>query len=290
MGKHDQREGWIFKIKRFSIHDGPGIRTSVFMKGCPLKCVWCHNPEGINPDISIWYNRKLCIACGQCVEVCPTKALKLTYDPAPVIKIDKRSCHLTGECINTCPTNALQFTGYKTTIDESIREIEKDLAYYQISGGGVTLTGGEPLYQAEFSSEILKACKQRNINTAIETSLYCEKDIIDRILPYVDLFIVDLKIFDPSQHTLFTGRSNENIIENFRHLAASEKTVLVRIPLIVNITDTNENKAAITNFVFETNEKIQVEYINFNPLTENKYIQLELPYLLKKEENSNNML
>lgn len=250
MGKIHQIEGTLFKIKRFSIHDGPGIRTSLFLKGCPLNCVWCHNPEGINPDISIWHDRKLCIGCGRCE--------------------------------NVCPTNALQYTGYKITVAESIREIEKDLAYYQTSGGGVTLTGGEPLYQPDFLIEILKACKEKNIHTAVETCLYCEKEIVKSVLPFVDMFIVDLKIFEPCQHTIFTGKSNENIKENFRYIAVSEKNVLVRIPLIHNITDTNENKEAIIDFVSEVNEKIQIEFINFNPLTENKYTQLGLPFPLKK--------
>jgi len=279
-----RNSGEVFKIKRFSVHDGPGIRTSVFLKGCPLKCVWCHSPEGISSANSLWYNKNLCIACGECVEVCPTNALRLTDDATPEIEIDRNICRLSGECVKTCPTNALQFTGYKATVAEIITEIEKDLAYYQTSGGGVTLTGGEALYQPEFSAEILKGCKELNIHTAIETCLYCDKEAIDLILPYVELFFIDLKLFDDALHKKYTGRSNQRIKDNFKYIAASGKKIIVRIPLIENITDTTENRKAIVDFVAETNENIPVELISYNPLTENNYNRLGIPFLLKKSE------
>lgn len=284
MVKRNSGEGDVFKIKRFSVHDGPGIRTSVFLKGCPLKCVWCHSPEGISSANSLWYNKNFCIACGECVEACPSNALRLTDDATPEIEIDRNACRLSGECVKTCPTNALQFTAYKATVAEIITEIEKDLAYYQTSGGGVTLTGGEALYQPEFSFEILKGCKERNIHTAIETCLYCDREVIDLILPYVDLFFIDLKLFDDILHKKYTGRSNERIKDNFRYIAASGKKIIVRIPLIENITDTTENRKAIMDFVAETNENIPVELIRYNPLTENNYNRLGIPFLLKKRE------
>jgi len=284
MVKRNPDEGDVFKIKRFSVHDGPGIRTSVFLKGCPLKCVWCHSPEGISSANSLWYNKNFCIACGECVEACPTKALRLTDDATPEIEIDRNVCRLSGDCVKTCPTNALQFTGYKATVAEIITEIEKDLAYYQTSGGGVTLTGGEALYQPEFSTEILKGCKERNIHTAIETCLYCDRAVIDLILPYVDLFFIDLKIFDTVQHKKYTGRSNEKIKDNFKYIAASGKKIIVRIPMIENITDTIENRKAVMDFVAETDENIQVELIAYNPLTENNYNRLGIPFLLMKSE------
>jgi pyruvate formate lyase activating enzyme len=279
-----RNSGDVFKIKRFSVHDGPGIRTSVFLKGCPLKCVWCHSPEGISSANSLWYNKNFCIACGECVEACPTNALRLTDDATPEIEIDRNACRLSGDCVKTCPTNALQFTGFKATVAEILTEIEKDLAYYQTSGGGVTLTGGEALYQPEFSSEILKGCKEQNIHTAIETCLYCDREVLDLILPYVDLFFIDLKLFDDVLHKKYTGRSNERIKDNFRYIAASGKKIIVRIPLIENITDTIENRKAIMDFVAETNENIPVELISYNPLTENNYNRLGIPFLLKKRE------
>lgn len=280
MEKFNETEGTVFKIKRFAVHDGPGIRTAVFLKGCPLNCIWCHSPEGISPDISIWYNRNLCIACNQCVDACPKKALEQIDYSGPFIHIDRILCDLTGNCVKACPTNAMQFTGLKTTVSDIINEIGKDILYYQTSGGGVTLTGGEPLFQPDFSLEILKACKILNIHTAIETSLFCERETITRISDYTDLFIIDMKIFDPDKHMHFTSKSNELIKENLRFIAESGKPVLVRIPLIPGITDTEENKEAILRFVHETDSQIPIEFISYNPLAENNYKRLDIPFLL----------
>ena len=271
----------IFKIKRFSVHDGPGIRTSVFLKGCPLNCIWCHSPEGITSDISIWYNQNICIACGKCVQVCPNSALELIKGNEPFIQVDRNLCNSTGDCIRICPTNAMQFTGSVATISEIIIEIEKDLAYYQTSGGGVTLTGGEPLYQPDFSAGILEECKKRNLHTAVETSLYCDREVLKRVSENIDLFIIDMKLFDPAQHNYYTGKSNETIKENFQYMAKSGKDILVRIPLIKNITDSNINKKAIIDYVHGIDEKIPIEFINYNPLAENNYLRLGIPFLLK---------
>lgn len=276
-----EQEVKILKIRRFSIHDGPGIRTTVFLKGCPLKCIWCHSPEGISPDISIWYDRNLCIACGTCVGACVNNSLELNTDNDPYVRINPDLCNNTGKCVRSCPTGALQFTGSISSVSDIVEEVEKDILYYRVSGGGVTLSGGEPLYQPESSIEILKACRTRNIHTAIETSLYCEKETVSRVLDFVDLFIIDMKIYDPVQHILYTGKSNEIIKDNFRIVSEAGKDILVRIPLIKNITDTEENKIACESFVHEINEKIPVEYISYNPLTGNNYERLGIPFLLK---------
>ena len=276
-----ETEGFVFKIKRFSLHDGPGIRTSVFLKGCPLNCIWCHSPEGISQDISIWYNSNLCIHCGQCIKVCPEGALALISDNESYIKIDRELCRASGECVTICPSNALQFTGYKSSVSGIISEIEKDATFYLASGGGITLTGGEPLYQPEFVKEILEECRKRMIHTALETSLFCEKDTLELISPLVDMFIVDLKIFDSASHKYYTGKVNETIKENFHYIALQGKDILVRIPLIANITDVKENITAITDFVRETRKDIQIELISYNPLAENNYKKLGIPFLLK---------
>ena len=282
MVKEADVKGTIFKIKRFSVHDGPGIRTAVFLKGCPLNCIWCHSPEGITSDISIWHNNNICIGCGKCADICPNKALELTRDKESIIKIDRDLCRTSGECIKVCPTGALQYTGYLTTVTEVMCEIEKDILYYKTSGGGITLTGGEPLFQTGFSIEILKACKEKKIHTAIETSLFAENEIVKRISDYVDLFITDMKIFDPAKHELYTGKPNKIIKENLIWLANSGKEIIVRIPLIENITDTEENKNAIIGFIRKINDKIPVEFIPYNPLSENNYKRLDLPFFLKK--------
>ena len=272
----------IFKIKRFSLHDGPGIRTTVFLKGCPLNCIWCHSPEGISQNISIWYNKNLCICCGQCMLTCPEGALELISSAEPLIRIDRDLCILTGECVKKCPSNALEFTGSITSVTEIMEEIEKDIAYYNTSGGGVTLSGGEPLYQPDYSAEILDACKKRKIHTAVETSLYCERDALSKILKHVDLFIIDMKLYDPDQHIKYTGKSNETIKENFRYIAKADKEIIVRIPMIKNITDTDINIYSITKFVHETSDNIKIEYVRFNPLAGNNYEKLGIPFLNKQ--------
>jgi pyruvate formate lyase activating enzyme len=273
--------GNIFKIKRFSIHDGPGIRTSIFLKGCPLNCIWCHSPEGISPDNSIWYDKSLCIGCASCINECPENALSIIRDKDPYIIIDRKLCTTHGNCVNACPTGAIQFTGTSKSASEIMTEIEKDILFYKTSGGGVTLTGGESLYQPDFSLEILKACRKRNIHTAIETCLFCDKKIIDLVMEYADLFIADMKIFSADQHIRYTGQSNEVIKENFRHIAAAGKNILVRIPMIKGITDTKKNIRECENFVHGINKNIIIEHISFNPLAGNNYSRLGIPFLLK---------
>jgi pyruvate formate lyase activating enzyme len=276
-----ETEGIIFKIKRFSIHDGPGIRTSVFLKGCPLNCIWCHSPEGISSEITIWYDKSLCITCGECVKSCPNKAITLLNDPDSQIKIDRQLCCLSGECVSICPTGAIQYTGLKITLSGVMSEIEKDMLYYTNSGGGVTLTGGEPLNQPEFSGKILEECRRLNIHTAIESCLFCERGTINNVIDFVDLFIVDMKLFDEARHIIYTGKPNDIIKDNLRYLSESGKSILVRIPMIKNITDTEENKTAIRDFISSIDSGIPIEYLSYNPLAENNYKRLGIQYLLK---------
>jgi len=286
MENQTEGTGTIFKIKRFSVHDGPGIRTSVFLKGCPLSCIWCHSPEGISSEISIWHDQSLCIACSECVKICAEKALELVtqHEPEsqPYISINLKLCTLTGDCIHVCPTGAIQYTGTKTSVSYVIDEITKDILYYRMSGGGVTLTGGEPLFQPDFSAEILEACRKRKIHTAIETSLFCEREPLSLISDFVDMFIIDIKISDPLKHIHYTGKSNESIRENFRYIAKSGKQIIVRIPMIEGITDSEENTNAIQEFVRKTNSRIPIEHIPYNPLAENNYKRLSIPFLLSK--------
>ncbi len=267
-------EGTIFNIKRFSVHDGPGIRTSIFLKGCPLRCVWCHNPEGIDREIGIWHNSNTCIGCGECVNACPEKALTLTGTEVHVVSVDRTRCKLSGECVKVCPTGAIDFTGRKISVEELMEEVKKDKLFYEESHGGVTLTGGEPLYQPEFCRELLTACKEQGYHTAIESCLYSERDIVAGLMCLTDLFIADLKIFDPLLHERYTGKGNESIKDNLRFLAANGKELIVRVPLIEGITDSDYNKESIGQFVKELGKNIQVEYLSFNPLTKSKYQRL----------------
>ena len=272
-------EGVIFKIKRFSVHDGPGIRTAVYLKGCPLSCAWCHSPEGISPDISIWYDKNNCIACGQCVDVCPVRALKMVkINSGTYIEINRDLCNVTGNCVRICPADAMRFTGFKITVPELLTEVEKDEVFYKKSGGGVTLTGGEALHQPEFTTAILKACKKRNIHTAVETCLFADKEIINTISGNADLFLIDLKLFDSTDHMHFTGQPNEVTLENFLYLASTGKEMVVRIPLVPGITDTRENLDSIEKFVSSSGRDIPVEYIDYNPLARNNYDKLGLSF------------
>lgn len=281
MSNSNDIQGVIFKIKRFTVHDGPGIRTTIFLKGCPLNCIWCHSPEGIEQEVTIWYNKNLCIGCGKCTVSCPESALTLFKDKRANIEIDRSICNNSGNCVEVCPTGAIQFTGSKSNVSDIVSEIEKDKSFYDNSGGGITLSGGEPLFQPEFSAGILKACKERNIHTAIETSLFCESSVIDSISEHADLFIYDLKILNSHDHKHYTGKSNERILYNFRHLAANGKEILVRIPLIEKITNTNMNLNDIAEFVKQVRSDIQIEKVPFNPLAENNYKKLGIPFLLK---------
>jgi pyruvate formate lyase activating enzyme len=281
MGKYDYPSGRIFKIKRFSVHDGPGIRTAVFLKGCPLSCIWCHSPEGISSEITIWYNGNICIFCESCVDSCPNLALEMKEAGERYIHIDREKCRLSGNCANVCPSGAISFTGTEVRVQDIITEIEKDNIFYEVSGGGVTFSGGEPLLQPEFLSGLLDECNTRKIHTAIETSLFAELETIDLIIDKTDLFIVDLKLSDQDLHNHYTGKSNERILKNFKYIAGYGKELIVRIPLIKDITDTESNLDAIESFVKELNDKIPIEKIKYNSLAENNYKRLGIPFLLK---------
>jgi pyruvate formate lyase activating enzyme len=281
MEKIAETTGKIFKIKRFSVHDGAGIRTSVFLKGCPLNCIWCHSPEGIDSEIRIWHDKSLCIGCWECVKSCPSKALERSRDSESKINIRKEKCKLKGECVKACPSEAIQFTGTLLSVSDILTEIEKDILYYNTSGGGVTLTGGEPLYQPEFSSEILRGCRLLKIHTVIETCLFCDHDIVSNVLNLVDLFIVDIKIFDQKQHINYTGQSNSIIKDNLRYLSESGKNIIVRIPMIPGVTDNEMNMNNIEKYVNDLDPQIPVEHIKYNPLAENNYKKLGIPFLLK---------
>ncbi|HVN57742.1 MAG TPA: glycyl-radical enzyme activating protein [Bacteroidales bacterium] len=275
-----ETEGIIFNIKRFSVHDGPGIRTGIFLKGCPLNCKWCHNPEGISGGISIWYNRNSCILCGECVASCPENALTLTEGPDPSIDINRSVCTVKGDCVRNCPTGSIDFTGMKVTMAEVMAEIRKDLVFYESSGGGVTLTGGEPFFQPDFCTGLLRWCRKEGLDTAVETCLYCEREILKEAAEYTCHFLVDLKIFDPGKHKEFTGKRNEVILDNLKFLSEMNCDITVRIPLIRGITDSPGNRRDIEEYVKSVSTGIPVEYLNFNPLTKNKYRKLGLDYKL----------
>jgi len=261
--------GNIIDIKKFTIHDGPGIRSTVFLKGCHLRCVWCHNPEGLENKVSLWYFESKCIKCHKCISVCSNKALSIAEKPH--IKINKEKCKNAGSCVEVCPTTALCFDGKELSAKAVVEILMDDKAFYQKSGGGITISGGDPLYQFNFSLEILKACKSENIHTAIETSMYAKRDILQKFIDCVDLFLVDIKLFDSDKHEKYTGVGNELIKSNFEYLVSQKANILLRIPLIPGITATKGNIKNISRFVYNTSKNVPIELMNYNPLAENKY-------------------
>lgn len=276
------KKGTVFDIRRFTIHDGPGIRTTVFLKGCPLDCPWCHNPEGRAINLDLWHFRNKCIGCGMCIEKCPEKALSTRIDGVSDILIDYNKCTKCGMCVQECPTEALAFDGRIITSGEVLEEVMKDMEFYSQSGGGVTLSGGDPLCQSEFSIEILKACKEKSINTAVETCLFAEKSVLEKFVDLVDYFIVDLKIFDSILHKNTVGVENDKIRDNLKFLAMKAHNILVRIPLIPGFTANNENLGNIAAFVYNIRKDIPIELINYNPLAVSKYELMNRGYCIEK--------
>lgn len=270
-------KGTIFDIQKFSIHDGRGIRSTLFIKGCPLRCIWCHNPEGIKKEIQLWYFENKCIGCRKCIASCPQNALS-ARDAA--IHIDSSKCNNCGRCVAICPSEALSFTGREATVKEVVSELLEDRTFYEKSGGGVTLSGGEPTFQPEFALAVLEAMKTAAVSTAIETCMCCSQNVFERFFSLVDHFIVDLKLFDSQRHKELTGAGNEQIKENFINLSSQVKSVIVRIPLIPGLTAIKENIRNIAAFIHRTNASIPVELMNYNSLALNKYKLMKQPFLL----------
>ncbi len=263
--------GNVFDIKKFAVHDGPGIRTTLFLKGCPLACLWCHNPEGIDYNRQLWFFEQDCMRCGTCVHLCTSGAIDFGEEGEPFIKINDYNCRKCDTSVDACPTKALRYNSRYMTVEEVSKILLQDRLFYERSGGGITISGGDPTYQAKFAKAVFKEMKKEKIHTAIETSMYTDKKIFASFFPLVDLFIVDLKLFDPELHKKYTGKDNALIMENFKLLVQSKKEILVRIPLIPNMTATRQNITDIGKFVLETSPSTPIELLNFNPLAKDKY-------------------
>jgi len=256
----------IFEVKGNSLDDGPGIRTVVFFKGCPLSCLWCHNPESKKARIEISFDREKCIGCGSCLDVCPADAL----DRSDPLYVDRQRCTLCMECTRVCPGGALSRVGRFWGIDELMDEIEKDLPFFQTSGGGLTLSGGEPTLYMDFASRLLNKAKKKRIHTLLETCGYFDIQRFQELLyPFLDAVYYDIKLHDPAEHRRFCGVSNETILQNFRDLSRlcppDGKELLPRIPLIPGITATRVNLASIALFLKECRAPT-VELLPYNPL------------------------
>lgn len=279
--------GILFDIRKYSIHDGPGIRTAVFFKGCPLRCAWCHNPESqsFQPELILRPNR--CIACGACVEICPNGAIEVSthHQALPQgkrrdIVTDRAKCQACGECSRICYAEGRQLVGRAYRLEEVLTEIESDRVFYEQSGGGVTFTGGEPMSQRPFLLALLRACQARGIHTALDTSGYCTWKALDEVRPYVNLFLYDLKLMDDARHRQYTGVSNVVILSNLRILAEGGHAVRVRLPVIPGINDDWENLQASGKFLAGLPALQRVDLLAYHSSAEAKYQNLGLDYAL----------
>lgn len=268
--------GTVFNIQRYSIHDGPGIRTTVFLKGCPLSCWWCQNPESqlSGQEMIFWGDR--CIGCGACSTICPSGAIQIK-NGIPIT--EKEKCILCGKCIEKCPAIAREIIGEKLTAEEVIKEIEKDLVFYEESGGGVTFSGGEPLGQSEFLEGLLNGCREKKIHTAVDTSGYISWEILNKMIPKVDLFLYDLKLMDNERHKKYTGVSNELILENFKKLSSAHNNIFVRFPVIPGINDDYQNIRKLGEFLSSL-EMTQVNLLSYHYIGKDKYRRLGSAYKL----------
>lgn len=269
-----EETGLIFDIQRFSIHDGPGIRTLVFLSGCPLRCPWCSNPESWEMKPRLLFNSKICIGCGRCISECPNQAIEFR-DNKTVIKRER--CTVCGKCAELCPTNALTIKGQYYTVSQAMSEIEKDARFYTSSKGGVTLSGGEPLLQSNFVAALLAECKRVGFNTTIETTGCVPWEELAKTIKDNDLYLYDIKLIDSLMHHKTTGVYNDMIIGNLRKLIKHGKEVIIRVPVIPNHTEDLENLRGIGMLCRELNINT-VHLLPYHSYGEGKYELLGQEY------------
>ena len=278
-----EKMGKVFDIYRGTTHDGPGMRTTIFMKGCPLHCRWCHNPEGISAKQIVWWDERVCIGCMTCRSACKYGALDCTTEG---IKIHRDLCQVCGSCVKACPTKAMSFVCEEWTVDRLVHEALKDRVYYDQTGGGVTVSGGEALLQADFVAELFEHLWAEKIHTALDTCGHAPTEKLDLVLRYTNTVLYDLKIVDPVKHRKMTGVENDLILQNAEHLANLFPThnyqfdIWIRTPLIPDATISEENIAAIALFIKNRMENriVRWEMCSFNNSCINKYNKLGLDW------------
>ncbi|MBP7402869.1 MAG: glycyl-radical enzyme activating protein [Clostridia bacterium] len=267
--------GFVFDIQRFSTHDGPGIRSTVFLKGCGLRCAWCHNPESWQPVPEMRYYAARCIGCGACAAVCGADACRME---GGLHVYDRTRCIACGRCAKVCPTEAMVRTGRRMDVDEVTREVLRDRAFYDASGGGVTFSGGEPLAQPVFLHALLHAFREEGLHTAVETAGDVQWEDIERILPLTDLFLYDMKCVDDGLHRRLTGGGNARILENLRRLAASGTHPEIRIPVVPGCNDNDAETAAMAELAAALGPGVRVGLLPFHRMAAEKYDSLGLAY------------
>lgn len=278
-------KGIIFNIQRFTIHDGPGLRTELFLKGCPLRCRWCSNPESWTPYIQPGVYKTKCISrkkCGSCEEACPEKGA-LNFARGKLVSIDRDKCTNCLACYEACPSDAVKQWGKSMSVEECMKEIRKDTGYYEHSGGGVTVSGGDPLVQSDFVAELFQACREEGIQTCCESTFHVDWKEIEKVLPYTDIIISDLKHMDTNIHKEYTGVHNEKILENLKRLAGKDRELILRIPVIPQVNDDMKNIEATADFIVnELGGHVRtLQLLSFMRLGEEKYGSLGMPYQME---------
>ncbi|MDO9546799.1 MAG: glycyl-radical enzyme activating protein [Pelolinea sp.] len=271
--------GYISNIERYTLHDGPGIRTTVFLKGCPLSCLWCSNPEMQVGYPQLAYFEERCNGCLRCIEKCPQNAISIKQNCLQV-EVDFVKCNHCGECVDTCNMDALVMIGKRVSVEEIMNTVTRDKVFYQHSNGGVTISGGEPLWQSDFSGEILRRCKENQIHTAIQSCGYGTKEQIDRIIPFLDLAIIDLKHYDSSAHHKLTGKGNEDIIENIKYIDNNKIPIVIQIPLIPGFNDSEETLKNIFNFTGNLKNALGVSLLQYHTMGVPKYKHIGISYIM----------
>ena len=271
------KKGTVFNIQKFCINDGPGIRTTVFLKGCMLNCAWCHNPESKSSRPQIMLYTSKCIGCGECVKTCKQGAHSFLKSGEHII--DRASCIACGECVYNC-VGAIELCGEEKSVGEVIAEVLKDSSFYKNSGGGMTLSGGEPFMQHEFSLELLKEAKENRLHTCIETCGYVSKDILERFVPYVDIFLWDIKESDEDRHMEYTGVSNRQILDNLHYLDECGASVILRCPIIPGYNYRDEHLCFIGELAESLGCVMRVEVEPYHPMGASKSEALGVEYPL----------
>jgi pyruvate formate lyase activating enzyme len=277
--------GIIFDVKKFSIHDGPGIRTTVFFKGCTLSCWWCHNPEGQVPEPELTFRASRCIRCEACLSVCERGAISMDGD---VPSTEKEKCDLCGDCVEVCHAEAREMAGREVTAAQMMAEIERDIAFYDESDGGVTFSGGEPLLQPDFLLALLRACKEKEIHTAVDTCGSSTWETLDSIREHVDLFLYDLKLMDETKHRRFTGVSNDLILSNLQALSEREHNIVLRVPVIPGVNDDDGNIRETGSFAAALPHLNRVDLLPYHHIGVEKYNRFNKVYGLPETRSPSN--
>ena len=266
----------IFDIKPYAINDGPGIRLTIFFKGCPLSCKWCHNPESISPKKQKLYTKSKCIGAQSCIEICPNNALTLSRDG---IVTDIEKCELCGKCAEVCPTKAIEMSGSEYTIDFLLNRIEKERPFFESSGGGITLSGGEPLMHCEFAIPLLKELGKRNIHRTIDTTAFASEKVFKLFMENAELFLIDFKHPDSEKHRFFTGQSNEIIIQNIKLLSEAGKDFIIRIPFIKGVNNSIEDITKSAEFLSSLPKKpLEINVLEYHDIGKMKHEKLGSNY------------